>query len=343
MDPGTYDDGEAYSAGDTGPALHGEIWLHDLPDVIARAGLVVATYPGWETRARSSGGYNALHAVQVHHTASATTPANDMAYIWRNAADRPIGAIYLARDGLVTVGAAGATNTSGKGGPRATTRGTIPKDDANRYVLSIEAANNGVGEHWPTAQINAYKRLVRALCDAYGLAVADVHAHWEWTTRKTDPAGNSPYASGAAKWNMDAFRRDVAALGTPPEPPAQPIPGVNDMFYPINPFRNSDTRVFGGDGVAAGTYTFGLNPDVFPADVAAIALTVTAIGFRSPGFVTVWPHGQPRPDTSVVNYTTNGIAHNGAVLVGVDGLAGFNIYTNAPAHLICDVSGYWTR
>jgi hypothetical protein len=200
----------------------GQIWLTSLPDVLRNAGLDVGTYQGWEARARSTGGYDAILAVQVHHTASNSSPEGDMSYMWEGSPDRPVGAIYLARDGKVTVGAAGATNTSGKGGPLGTSGGEIPLDAANRYVISIEAANTGTGEPWPEAQQKAYVTMVQALCAAYGLTYdyGDVHAHFEWTTRKIDPAGESHYASGANKWNMDAFRQDVAANGPgiPPSP-----------------------------------------------------------------------------------------------------------------------------
>jgi len=205
----------------TPTAATGSIWLHDLPDVLAGAGLDVDVYPGWELRSRSSGGYDALFAVQVHHTASNADPADDMAWMWDSSPDAPIGAVHLARSGRFTVGAAGATNTSGKGGPLATSRGTIPLDSANRYVLSIEAANTGTGEAWPDVQIDAYRRGVRAMCDAYGTRPdhhGNVHAHWEWTSRKIDPAGASPYATGGASWDMDAFRSDVLNLSPFPDP-----------------------------------------------------------------------------------------------------------------------------
>ncbi len=77
----------------------GATWLFDLPQVLRDAGLDVDEYPGWESRSRSTGGYDALLAIQVHHTASNTTPTNDMAYMWQYSGDRPIGAIFLARDG----------------------------------------------------------------------------------------------------------------------------------------------------------------------------------------------------------------------------------------------------
>lgn len=202
----------------------GAIWLGSLPQVLLGAGLNVDVYPGWETRSRSTGGYDALLGIQVHHTASNAAPASDMGYMWLNAPTKPIGALYLARDGRWTVGAAGATNTSGLGGPLATSRGTIPLDAANRYVISIEAANRGDGEIWPDVQLDSYVRGVAALSKAYFGGViktaGDVHAHHEWApTRKTDPAGQSWYASGRNKWNMTAFRGDVNTIVNPPPPP----------------------------------------------------------------------------------------------------------------------------
>jgi len=212
----------------------GAIWLFDLPDVLADAGLAVDVWPGWEIRARSSGGYDAVRAVFAHHTASKTSPASDMSYMWDSTSgDQPIGALYLARDGRITVGAAGATNTQGKGGPWTLSTGTIPKDQGNSYGIAIEAANGGTGEPWPAAQTDAYIVACRALCHAYGLDPArDVLAHWEWVEpscpgRKVDPVGPSPWAAGAQSWNMDAFRADVTG-GEPPDPgtPEPPDPGT---------------------------------------------------------------------------------------------------------------------
>ena len=212
----------------------GGIWLYDLPDVLAAAGLTVEVWPGWENRARGSGGYDAVRAVFVHHTASNASPDADRTYMWENSPDGPVGAIYLARDGTVTVGAAGATNCQGKGGPWNLSTGTIPIDQGNAYGIAIEAANVGTGaEAWPAAQCDAYLAACSALSAAYGLDPArDVLAHFEWVEpscpgRKIDPAGPSPWATGAASWAMDGFRADVGAgvvPPTPPEPEPEPIP-----------------------------------------------------------------------------------------------------------------------
>lgn len=220
----------------------GGIWLYDLPTVLFAGGLDVEVWPGWEDRARASGGYDAVRAVFVHHTASNTSPDSDRSYMWDSSSgDQPIGALYLARDGTVTVGAAGATNTQGKGGPWSLSTGQIPKDQGNAYGIAVEAANAGTGEQWPAAQTDAYVLICRALCDAYGLDPArDVLSHREWCEpscpgRKIDPAGPSPWATGTASWDMDGFRAAVLGAPVPPDPtdPTDPGPVPPDPTIPV--------------------------------------------------------------------------------------------------------------
>src|SRR5690606_7921464 len=155
------------------------------------------------------------------------------------------------------LGAAGATNTQGKGGPVWTSRGVIPVDAGNRYMFSIEAGNNGVGEPWPKAQTDAYVLLCCAVLDCVNcetpgakLGAGDIFAHFEWApTRKIDPAGPSPWATGAAKWNMDAFRgavflRMLDGVGGRPAP----IPRADKYnpakgFYGNMPIRPDKPRL----------------------------------------------------------------------------------------------------
>lgn len=200
----------------------GAVWLHDTPKFFRKHNVRFETYPGWETRSRRSGGFEQVRAVGTHHTASAAAPANQMAWMWSNSSDRPIGNIFIARDGLVTIGAAGAANTQGRGGPITTSKGTIPKDQGNLYFVSIEAANNGVGQEWPDAQMRSYILVCAALCDQFGLdPLTDVVSHWEYVlptqpNRKIDPAGPTPSmpeiggVSGANRWNDVHFRKRVS-------------------------------------------------------------------------------------------------------------------------------------
>jgi N-acetylmuramoyl-L-alanine amidase len=224
----------------------GAIWLRELPDWLSDAGLNVRTWDGWETRARSSGGYDAIYGIVVHHTASNTTPDNDCHWEWNASDDRPIGAMLLDRTGRVTVGAAGATNCAGKGGPWETSAGTVPLDKGNAFTVSIEAANGGTGEAWPPAQTSAYLVLVDTLCRYLELdPLRDVAAHFEWApTRKIDPAGPSPWAAGAASWDMDAFRGDVCngADLTPDEEDEMTDDDVARIAKAVWAYRINDTE-----------------------------------------------------------------------------------------------------
>jgi hypothetical protein len=260
-----------------------------------------------------------------------------MAFMWGSAATRPIGACHLARDGRWTVGAAGATNTSGVGGPLLASSGLIPQDAANRHVISIEAANAGTGEPWPLVQQQSYVLGVAALCRAYGLLTTfpDVHAHHEWTSRKVDPAGESRYAAGSAKWDMGLFRADVAEAIDPPPPPS-----TGDTVNFIAPSRVVDTRVWPGVPLEAGReYTFGMDPNVVPKAANGFFANLTALGAGVAGFVTVWPDG-PRPATSTTNYDAAGTPSNGPVACGLTDAHTFKVLALTRCHLILDVTAW---
>jgi hypothetical protein len=201
----------------------GSRYLTDLANVCRSIGVTVHEENGWQTRARGSGGYNSglPNHVMCHHTASnpSSDGQSDVNYMCYGSDNRPVANLYLSRKGQIWVMAAGATNTNGKGSD--TWGGGVPNDSMNSYAIGIEAANNGVGEPWPAVQQNAYVLLVSALCAHYGIPNNNIRAHFEWAPgRKIDPAGQSDYATGSNKWNMDAFRKDCGWVGPPtPTPP----------------------------------------------------------------------------------------------------------------------------
>jgi N-acetylmuramoyl-L-alanine amidase len=220
----------------------GNVWLTSLPDWLDAAGLDVDVYDNnWTTRSRSSGGYEDVRGIGIHHDAS-STGSSEMSgcdWGWKNSSDRPIGCIRLWRNGHIIVGAAGATNTMGKGGPLKTSKGTIPLDQGNIYMLAIEAANNGVGEQWSTPMIDAYLGMVHTLCERLGLKHSDVFGHAGYCQpscpgRKIDPAGPTPGypnlggTSGCKTWADSAFRSYLDQRGQQPHPP-EPEPGDDDM------------------------------------------------------------------------------------------------------------------
>jgi hypothetical protein len=187
-------------------------YLTDLAFVVRAAGLDVIEMDGWQTRARSSGGYSSGRPthVMVHHTASGPSSDGwpDANYCTHGSDNRPVANLYLNRAGTVWVMAAGATNTNGQGGPL----DNVPADSMNSYAIGIEAGNNGTGEVWPVAQQDGYLWLCQALCATYAIPHSHVRSHAEWSPgRKIDPAGPSRWAPGGT-WPMHEFRDDLATL-----------------------------------------------------------------------------------------------------------------------------------
>ena len=209
----------------------GTRFLTDLASVLrnSKYKLQVTEVNGWQTRSRSSGGYESGYpcAIVNHHTASSATPKQDVDYICYNAEVAPISNLFIDRTGMVWICAAGATNHAGSGGPL----GPIPQDGMNSRSIGIEHANNGIGEVWPTVQQDVSIRVNAALCEAYGIQIGNVVEHFEWApSRKIDRAGQSRYAQGSNKWNADAFRGDVVIFSTPSNPtPPNPTPPDDNM------------------------------------------------------------------------------------------------------------------
>jgi len=204
-------------------------YLTDLADVCRAAGVPVIEVDGWQYRARGSGGYadSLPWCVMWHHTASDTTPENDVAYICYGNPDAPVANLYVARDGVVWVCAGGASNTNGKGGPVTVSHGTIPLDRMNEYAVSMEIANSGTGQTWPEVQVDCAFAVSLAVCAAYDLAPDDALTHYAWCLpscpgRKIDPATADAVAgpwrpgscSTAGTWSLEDLRAELVARAT---------------------------------------------------------------------------------------------------------------------------------
>lgn len=210
----------------------GSVWLRDVPAWFTKAGIPFREYPGWQTRSRSSGGFDDIRGGVAHHTGSPPTATwqNDCAYMWLNATTRPIGNFHLDRTGIWTLGAAGASNTNGRGlADWHTSRGVIPIEPStmgNRMAFAVEAASNGVGERWPKVQADSYFAGLAVLCDELGLDPnRDITTHRGWAgTRKSDPFGpvEGYVTLGSQTWPVSALRSIIAAVN--PDPPPAPIP-----------------------------------------------------------------------------------------------------------------------
>lgn len=200
------------------------IWLHETPKYFDKFKINYKLYPGWELRSRKSGGYEKIMAIGLHHTASSASGTNQMAWMWKNSPVNPIGNIFIDTDGTVWLGAAGASNTQGSGGPVTTTKGVVPKSSGNLYFIAIEGSNDGIGQVWTEKQMDSYVKTCAALCDQFNLdPMKDIFSHWEWVFpdkpgRKIDPAGPTPSmpeiggASGRNRWNDQAFKVRVSKV-----------------------------------------------------------------------------------------------------------------------------------
>ena len=122
---------------------------------------------------------------------------------------------------------------------------------------------------------------------------------------------------------------------------ALPDTPSTSRFEAVGPTRLADTRrptcgctridqhtirvvVAGRDGVADA--------------ISSAALTVTAAGAPAAGFVTIFPAGQPRPDTSVLNLMPNDATSNSTIIpVGEGGAV--DLYSSVAAQLIVDLTG----
>lgn len=215
----------------------GAIYLTWLADELRAAGCQVHEYDSaWPTRARSSGGFAAAPlGVSWHHTAGATgaSAQSECDYMVRYSDARPTCNIYVARDGVVWVLAAGATNTSGKGGPLQLSRGTVGLDSANTTTVGMEMGNNGVGEAWPQVQIDAAFAASNAINRRLGNQPADVFSHQAYApTRKIDPATAAAVAgpwrprscTGSGSWHCDDIRVECERRALSP-----PLPEEDDL------------------------------------------------------------------------------------------------------------------
>ena len=82
--------------------------------------------------------------------------------------------------------------------------------------------------------------------------------------------------------------------------------------------------------------------DVPATGVSAVVLNVTAAAATGAGFITVFPGDEDQPSTSNLNLSFAGENRPNAVIVPVSATGTIKLYSEAGAHLLADVSGYFT-
>ena len=338
----------------------GAIWAHDVPGLFEAAGIPVSYYPGWEWRSRSSGGYDSVMAIGIHHDAvpAGRSVQARLDYAWVYAPAEPIGAMWIHTDGRVHFGAAGATNTQGTqldSDPRIqTSKGLMPHKRGNYYTFSIEMSNNGLGEVWTWAQLQTLEKVLVILCKYYNLdPMSDIVSHWRYTARKNDPRGPTPShpswggTSGLNEWNDTNVGTTIARLSAPPPPPVPPttppqIPSEEDMATQVINKRLYDSRpktAYSGSKTAADT-TVTLNAGL-PAGTRTCKIRLTTVESNGPGWAVLWGKGG-KPQSSSHNQVP-GQAVGSSTDVALEDDGSFHAYFSVPTHIIFDINSYEVR
>jgi hypothetical protein len=186
------------------------VWL---ADVLRAEGVATVEYGDWKNHGH--GDFGNIWGIVAHHTgASGNSGAGSIAN-GRPDLPGPVSQIYLARNGVASVVAAGIAWHAGSGRWPG-----IRDNGANQVTIGIEADNNGT-EGWSAAQYWAYVKVCAAICRRLGVRADRVIGHKEWagpSQGKWDPGGI----------DMNAFRRDIQNQidgGAKPPPP----PVVNQI------------------------------------------------------------------------------------------------------------------
>ena len=143
--------------------------------------------------------------------------------------------------------------------------------------------------------------------------------------------------TGAAAASVDCT--DTAAGPAPTVPPLA-------SFTPREPpQRLVDTRVgtggYSGRVDAGCTLRLDASATGVPAAAEALALSVTALATER-GYLTVFPCASGRPETSNVNARTGQMATPNLAIALLDDDRAVCIYSQKPAHLVVDLTGWWT-
>ena len=121
-------------------------------------------------------------------------------------------------------------------------------------------------------------------------------------------------------------------------------------FYPAQPCRIADTRAaagpFGAPGLPAGQsrdFPVPSSSCGMPSTAAAYSLNVTVVPdpvAHYLGYLTTWPAGQPRPNSSTLNSWTGKVVANAAIVPAGAGGA-ISVFVPNPTDVILDANGYF--
>lgn len=217
-------------------------------------------------------------------------------------------------------------------GPFPTT-GTPHIDGAPAVGMLLSAAPGSWG---PGAATFSYQwlrngaQIAGATGESYTATAADIGTQLSVTVT----ASSSDYGPSSAT--------------SPATDPVAAAPAAG-TYLAMSPARILDTR----DGTgAAGPWQIGGTKSItvqvtgrggVTPGASAVALTLTAVGGQSSGWLTAYPAGTPYPGVSNVNYPKDGTVA-GLVVVPLPADGRLTLYNGSigGVHVVADVAGYWT-
>ncbi|HEY7009079.1 MAG TPA: N-acetylmuramoyl-L-alanine amidase [Jatrophihabitantaceae bacterium] len=187
----------------------------DFPSRLQAAGLKVNVVDGWTSR----GGSADHRAVVFHWTASSSgeSPSSCANYVFFGAQYAPDYNVLVDRTGVVWVGARNKANSSGDisgtalnealagqtNWNSAASRGLSDTTSANAQLFAISAQNNGTGEPWSDALINAMAVCAAVALQCLGLTRSGyVTHHAALTRRKIDLTAGTGGCPNGGRWNQ---------------------------------------------------------------------------------------------------------------------------------------------
>ncbi len=116
--------------------------------------------------------------------------------------------------------------------------------------------------------------------------------------------------------------------------------GPPGQYLPLTPFRLMDTRI-GGQPLQPGVpVVLQVTGGQVPNTATAVVLNVTVTDTIGPGFLTVWPTGNPQPTASNLNWAARETRPNlVTVPVGLSGLVSF--FASSRTDVVADLEGYF--
>ena len=243
--------------------------------------------------------------------------------------------------------------------------GVLAPTDQCRPLQTPTCYTTGAGTGLAAAQVSAEAALIWAVnppgsgAPPSGLTASQVRELVESTTTDQGVTGTDlEYGTG-----METV--GVALADTPPPSVASQAAQTYGTYTPLAPFRILDTRNGTGTGGVVAQLGSGRTlpllvtgacppPPGTPAcingspngvpqmGVSAVVLNVTITNPTATSFLTVWPAGQPQPNTSNLDFTSKTTRPN-LVTVKVGSSGHVDIFNSAGAvDVIADVAGYYS-